>query len=107
MVKEDPRNRDLSNEFQVFAAAASRVVGTKWAFAAAIALIVSAISDVVHEGIGHGCVSILVGGKPQYLSSMNYVGDHRGLPIWSTRMVSAGGTPRMWATLRDSDRRTR
>src|SRR5438093_10006915 len=40
MVKEDPRNRDLSNEFQVFAAAASRVVGTKWAFAAAIALIV-------------------------------------------------------------------
>ena len=40
MVKEDPRNRDLSNEFQVFAATASRVVGTKWAFAAAIALIV-------------------------------------------------------------------
>ena len=39
MVKEDPRNRDLSNEFQVFAVTASRVVGTKWAFAAAIALI--------------------------------------------------------------------
>src|SRR2546421_12138085 len=40
MVKEDPRNRDLFNEFQVFAAAASRVVGSKWAFATAIALIV-------------------------------------------------------------------
>ena len=40
MAKEDPKNGDLSNGFQVFAAAASRVVGTKWAFAAAIALIV-------------------------------------------------------------------
>src|SRR5438874_12503578 len=41
MAKEDPKNGDLSNGFQVFAAAASRVVGTKWAFAAAIALIVA------------------------------------------------------------------
>ena len=40
MAKEDPKNGDLSNGFQVFAAAASRVVGAKWAFAAAIALIV-------------------------------------------------------------------
>src|SRR5437667_7923649 len=40
MAKDDPKNGDLSNGFQVFAAAASRVVGTKWAFAAAIALIV-------------------------------------------------------------------
>ena len=40
MVKENPNNNNLSNEFQVFAAKASGVVGSKWAFAAAIALIV-------------------------------------------------------------------
>ena len=40
MVKENPKNNNLSNEFQVFAAKASGVVGSKWAFAAAIALIV-------------------------------------------------------------------
>jgi len=40
MGKENPRNGGIANGFQVFAAAASRVVGTKWAFAAAIALIV-------------------------------------------------------------------
>ena len=40
MVKENPKNNNLSNEFQVFAATASRVVGSRWAFAAAIALIV-------------------------------------------------------------------
>ena len=40
MAKEDPKDRDLSNGFQVFATTASRVVGTKWAFVAAITLIV-------------------------------------------------------------------
>src|SRR5438132_8518896 len=40
MAKESPRNGGLANGFQVFAATASRLVGTKWAFAAAIALIV-------------------------------------------------------------------
>jgi len=40
MVKENPKNNNLSSEFQVFAAKASGVVGSKWAFAAAIALIV-------------------------------------------------------------------
>src|SRR6058998_2463252 len=40
MAKESPRNGRLDNGFQVFAATASRLVGTKWAFAAAIALIV-------------------------------------------------------------------
>jgi hypothetical protein len=59
---------------------------------AAMAWLAYVISDVVHEAIGHGVVSVLVGGKAQYLSSMNYVGDHKGLPIWCTRMVSAGGT---------------
>lgn len=59
---------------------------------AAIAWVASAICNVVHEAIGHGVVSVLLGGKAQYLSSMNYVGDHKGLPIWSTRLVSAGGT---------------
>jgi len=40
MVNENPKNNNLSSEFQVFAAKASGVVGSKWAFATAIALIV-------------------------------------------------------------------
>ena len=40
MAKENPRNGGWGNGFQVFATKASYVVGTKWAFALAIALIV-------------------------------------------------------------------
>jgi len=39
MAKENPRNGGWGSGFQVFATKASHVVGTKWAFAAAIALI--------------------------------------------------------------------
>ena len=59
---------------------------------AAIAIVAYAISNVLHEDVGHGLVSILVGGKAQFLSSMNYVGDHQALPGWAVRLVSAGGT---------------
>jgi low affinity Fe/Cu permease len=41
LAKENPRNGGWANGFQVFATKASYVVGTKWAFAAAIALIVA------------------------------------------------------------------
>src|SRR5437660_12635460 len=41
MAKENPRNGGWGNWFQFFATKASYVVGTKWAFAAAIALIVA------------------------------------------------------------------
>ena len=40
MAKENPRNGGWANGFQIFATKASYVVGTKWAFATAIALIV-------------------------------------------------------------------
>src|SRR5438105_7377215 len=40
MAKESPRNAGLANGFQVFAGTASRLVGTKWVIAAAIAMIV-------------------------------------------------------------------
>src|SRR6266550_2024564 len=41
MAKENPKNGGWANGFQIFATKASYVVGTKWAFAAAIALIVA------------------------------------------------------------------
>jgi len=41
MAKENPGNGGWGNGFQFFATKASYVVGTKWAFAAAIALIIA------------------------------------------------------------------
>src|SRR4051794_13438444 len=59
---------------------------------AAIALVACALTDLIHEGLGHGGACLLVGGKPTLLTSMNFVGDQSGLPRWMLKIVSAGGT---------------
>ena len=59
---------------------------------AAIGLVAGALTDLIHEGLGHGGACLLVGGKPMLLTSMNFVGDQSGLPPWTRRIVSAGGT---------------
>lgn len=58
----------------------------------ATALIVGVLADLIHEGLGHGGVCLLVGGKPTLLTSMNFVWDAKGLPRWALRVVAAGGT---------------
>src|SRR5205085_5602150 len=59
---------------------------------AAIALLAGALTDVIHEGLGHGGACVLVGGKPTLLTSMNFVCDESGVPRWALRIVAAGGT---------------
>jgi hypothetical protein len=59
---------------------------------AAIGLFAGALTDVIHEGLGHGGACLLVGGKPLLLTSMNFLGDQTGLPRWAHKFISAGGT---------------
>jgi hypothetical protein len=59
---------------------------------AAISVVVCALASVLHEGLGHGGACLLVGGKPVQLSSMDFNSDTSGLPDWTRRVISAGGT---------------
>jgi hypothetical protein len=59
---------------------------------AAIGLMVGALADFTHEGLGHGGACLLVGGKPTLLTSMNFDWDETGFPRWAVRVVAAGGT---------------
>jgi len=59
---------------------------------ASLAVVAYALANVVHEGLGHAGTCILVGGKPQVLSSMHFEGDTEGLPPLADRLVAAGGT---------------
>jgi hypothetical protein len=59
---------------------------------AAIGLLVGALADFIHEGLGHGGACLLVGGKPTLLTSMNFAWDGSGFPRWTFRVVAAGGT---------------
>jgi len=58
----------------------------------AIAMMVGALADFIHEGLGHGGACLLVGGKPLLLTSMNFEWDESGSPRWALRNVAAGGT---------------
>jgi hypothetical protein len=52
----------------------------------AIAIVAYILADVLHEGVGHGGVCILTGGKPLVLSTVHF--DCGGESRW----VAAGGT---------------
>ncbi len=58
----------------------------------AIGLVVYLIKNVVHEGLGHGVVCILVGGEAQAISSAWWDGTYEGVSAWGRRWVRAGGT---------------
>jgi hypothetical protein len=59
---------------------------------AALAVVVYATGDVIHEGLGHGGTCVLVGGRPIVLTSMHFDGDTEGLGELANRLIAAGGT---------------
>jgi hypothetical protein len=60
--------------------------------AAAIGMAAYLIANVVHEGVGHGGVCLLVGGQPLAISSAWLSWDEQAVGPWDRRLVAAGGT---------------
>ncbi|MDD8017685.1 MAG: hypothetical protein PHP42_04875 [Bacteroidota bacterium] len=58
----------------------------------AIAIVIYAFSNMLHEGAGHGLACVIVGGKPLALSSVYFDGDTTGLPEWTNRFIASAGT---------------
>jgi hypothetical protein len=58
---------------------------------AAVAVMVYALSSVVHEGLGHGGACIAVGGVPQLISSMEFRCDIDRLAPSAGRIVASAG----------------
>ena len=63
-----------------------------WVTVASLAVVAYAISNVVHEGLGHGGACLAVGCTPQLLTSMAFEGDTASLPASAGRIIAAGGT---------------
>ena len=53
---------------------------------AAIAIVAAAITDLIHEGLGHGGMCVATGGQPLMLSTVHFECSV------DTRLVAAGGT---------------
>ena len=58
----------------------------------AIALVVYALANLLHEGAGHGGACLLVGGRPLQLSSVHFEYDEEHLSVSRQKVVSAAGT---------------
>jgi hypothetical protein len=58
----------------------------------AIALVAYALSNVLHEAVGHGGACVLLGGKPLVLSSVHFECGEEAMSDVSRRLVSAAGT---------------
>ncbi len=52
----------------------------------AVAVVAAVITDVIHEGLGHGGMCVAIGGKPLVISTVHF--DCGGENRW----VAAGGT---------------
>ena len=53
---------------------------------AAIAIVATVIADFIHEGLGHGGMCVVTGGRPLALSTVHFECSA------DTRLVAAGGT---------------
>ncbi|HUM10906.1 MAG TPA: hypothetical protein VLT82_08170 [Myxococcaceae bacterium] len=58
----------------------------------AIAVVAYALSNVVHEGLGHGGACLLVGGHPETLNAVFFECSVEGLPSSARRWLAAGGS---------------
>jgi hypothetical protein len=58
----------------------------------AIAVVAYALSNVVHEGLGHGGACLAVGGRPEVLNAVFFECGVEGLPSSARRWLAAGGS---------------
>lgn len=58
----------------------------------AIALVAFALTNVAHEGLGHGGMCVAVGGEPRVLNAVYFDCGEEALSGAASRWISAGGT---------------
>src|ERR1051325_8569380 len=57
----------------------------------AMAIVVYAVTNIVHEGLGHGGACLLLGGRAKELSSVHFAYYEGSLTVAQSKIVSAAG----------------
>ena len=63
-----------------------------WLTVIAVAAVTHVLAVLVHEGLGHGGACLVVGCRPQLLTTMQFKGDERTVSIAGMKFIAAGGT---------------
>src|SRR5215471_6941684 len=65
---------------------------TDWLTVIAVAIVAHVTASIVHEALGHGGACLLVGCRPQLLTTMQFQGDETSLSNAGVKVIAAGGT---------------
>ena len=63
-----------------------------WLTLIAVAAVAYVAASLVHEGLGHGGACLLVGCRPQLLTTMEFQGDEASVSRAGINFIAAGGT---------------
>jgi hypothetical protein len=64
-----------------------------WLTVIGIAVVTHGVAvAMIHEGLGHGGACLLVGCRPQLLTTMQFRGDEGALSVAGIKFIAAGGT---------------
>src|SRR4029077_19944138 len=63
-----------------------------WLTVIAVAAVTHIFAVLVHEGLGHGGACLIVGCRPQLLTTMQVKGDERTVSVAGVKFIAAGGT---------------
>ena len=63
-----------------------------WLTLIAVAVVAHAAASFVHEALGHGGACLVVGCRPQLLTTMQFEGDERTVSTLGVKFIAAGGT---------------
>jgi hypothetical protein len=58
----------------------------------AVAVVAYCLTNIIHEGLGHGGACLLVGGKPQVLNAVFFQSAEEGMSAAAVRVLNAGGS---------------
>jgi hypothetical protein len=63
-----------------------------WLTVIGVAVVAHTVTTMVHEGLGHGGACLLVGCRPQLLTTMQFQGDESTVSTSGIKFIAAGGT---------------
>ena len=63
-----------------------------WLTVTAVAVVAHAAASIVHDGLGHGGACLLVGCRPQLLTTMQFQGNETTVSNAGVKFIAAGGT---------------
>lgn len=83
---------ELSTETTVSPKTQAKTASIDLITVASIAVVIALLHSFIHEALGHGLASLLLGLHPRQVSTTYLDVSYAGVPVWKSRIVDAAGS---------------